>query len=218
VPPTESISRHPIRPVGRATIADRGHHSCLPGGPDIPMNTFSNWHSLASARECFFISLSVRTSLRSNSTHVIGLTRKSPSAQSRRGWRTQLGGVGRKPTHPARRASASGHVLKHCRRGVRIRPGGWRENSPLGGGAASTGPAYRRHVKGRLTAWPAVPSLRAGSLNVSEPNQHRVPMVFLLRHRLLAANYRNDLNAARSSAENSSGCSHAAKCPPLSTS
>ena len=34
----------------------------------------------------------------------------------------------------------------------------------------------------------------------------------------VAATYRSDLNAARISDAKSSGCSHAAKCPPLSTS
>ncbi len=37
-------------------------------------------------------------------------------------------------------------------------------------------------------------------------------------HAALRADQRSDLNAARSSEENSSGSSQAAKCPPLSTS
>ena len=41
---------------------------------------------------------------------------------------------------------------------------------------------------------------------------HRSPASFA------PSGYRSDLNAARSSFENSSGCSHAAKWPPLSTS
>ena len=40
----------------------------------------------------------------------------------------------------------------------------------------------------------------------------------LLQWNLRSRAGRSDLNAARSSALKSSGCSHAAKCPPLSTS
>ena len=51
-------------------------------------------------------------------------------------------------------------------------------------------------------------------LRLAESEAPPFSVAYLLKP---TATLRSDLNAARTSATNSSGCSHAAKCPPLSS-